>query len=152
MFVKKDSVPSGRPALDTAKRKRRPCVPEVARLEDRALLSGAHHAPVAVNVTNPTVHIAPPVSHALSVNAQVVRATSPSLLATAHQKAEVHAESYVRYPGGAVKVNRHGVKVHFPGGSVKVNRHSTSVTFPGGFVVVGYGGTFVHWPGGSIWI
>jgi hypothetical protein len=138
MFAKKDDVAAVRLGPDMARKPRRRCVPRVAPLEDRSLLStaGAPLAPVVVS----------PHSLVLNHGAQGEHAASVARTIEAEHLRTIH------FPGGHVAVNHRGTHVRFPGGSVNVNRFGTSVFFPGGFVITRFGHTVVSWPGGSITI
>jgi len=129
--------------LDSTRSKARRCVPVVGALEDRSLLSGAALAPGAAGLHGPILNHSP-------LAAEVRHLTNP--IPQGERAAIVGARPLrtIRYPGGSVTVNRHGVHVKYPGGSVHVNRHGTIVTFPGGFVVAGFGGVVVRFPGGSV--
>jgi hypothetical protein len=145
MFAKNDDVAAVRPGSDTTRSSRRRCVPHVAPLEDRSLLStaGAHLAPFVVSPHGPMV------ADVHSGTTQLARAEHAASVART-----IEAEHFrpVHFPGGFVAVNRRGTHVRFPGGSVNTNRFGTSVFFPGGFVITRFGHTIVSWPGGSITI
>jgi len=123
----------------TRGRIKRKCVPVVARLEDRGLLS-AIGAEVASAMHLP-VTVGPQIAEVDSATARFARREA---LAAARGAWVIH------FPGGSVRTNRHGTHVTFPGGSVRANRHGAIVTFPGGFVISGLGHTVVRFPGGFI--
>jgi hypothetical protein len=122
------------------RRKERRCVPVVAKLEDRSLLS-TFGAPVAYGAA---MNVGPRVAEIAAANAHL--AHQEALLAAR----EARAAYAIHFPGGSVHIKRHGTHVTFPGGSVRAGRFGAVVTFPGGFVIAGFGHTVVKFPGGFI--
>ncbi|MGO9915440.1 MAG: hypothetical protein ACLQIB_12100 [Isosphaeraceae bacterium] len=145
MFANKEHRAMGNCGSDSRSSKGRRCLPVVGTLEDRSLLSvaGAAIAPAAASLHGPILNHTP-------IAAEVHRLAKP--VAQGERAGIVGARPLgtIRYPGGSVTINRHGVHVKYPGGSVHVNRHGTIVTFPGGSVVAGFGGVVVRFPGGSV--
>jgi hypothetical protein len=122
------------------RRIRRSCVPVVAKLEDRGLLS-AIGGQVAAALHGPIRNAGPLIADVEPMTGQLAR-----------REAQVKARDalVIQFPGGSVKINRGGTHVSFPGGFVHANRHGTVVTFPGGYVIAGFGHTIVRFPGGFI--
>ena len=123
---------------------RRRCLPAVARLEDRGLLSTiaahAHVAPMTLNVHGPIVNQTAHVVHSHTLTSSV-----------AHRAGAAHpAARTIHFPGGSVTVGHKGTRVIFPGGGVLAGRRGAIVRFPGGFVVAGFRGVVVKFPGGFI--
>jgi hypothetical protein len=138
MVSKKEDGARAHRGSETARSNRRRCVPVVAALEDRGLLSA-----VAVGLHAPIVAHSQRTAQIHSVTNQLAR-----------HEATVAARAFrtIHFPGGSVSIGRYGTHVVFPGGSVHASRHGAVVKFPGGYVVAGLGGTIVRFPGGSITI
>jgi hypothetical protein len=152
MFAKQDHIASARLGSGTTRKARRQCVPRVAPLEDRNLLSTAsvHLAPAAVSphslVLNHTAQVAN-VDAAGTIKAESFRTIQFPGGWVAFNRRTAH----VSFPGGSVNSSRFGgTHVFFPGGSVNANRFGFArVFFPGGSVIARRGHVFVSWPGGS---
>jgi hypothetical protein len=122
------------------RRIKRECIPVVARLEDRGLLS-AIGAGVASSLHGPILSAGPQVAEVHSMTSQLARRDA---LVAGRDGRVIH------FPGGSVTINGTHTHVTFPGGSVHANRHGTVVTFPGGYVIAGFGHVVVRFPGGFI--
>ncbi len=126
------------------RRNQRQCLPVVAKLEDRGLLSAVGAgvaAEVASSLERAALNVSAQIAEVHSVSGPLARRSA--LVAT--RDAEV-----IHFPGGSVTINRTGTHVIFPGGSVHASRHGAIVTFPGGYVVSRFGHTVVRFPGGII--
>jgi hypothetical protein len=139
-----------RPVSALVKRTRRRCAPEVARLEDRALMAttmGTQYTPFVTALYNSVLKTTPTQANIAFWDTQLARGESPSRVVSIFENAGVKAGTYVRTSANS---NSNGANVNFPGGSVNLNSHAVFWSFLGAGAGVSRNGANVHIPFASV--
>jgi len=151
-FAKKGQVAKDSSVPAPVKRTQRRCVPDVAKLEDRALLSVAatQYTPFVMQLYSSVLKTVPTQQNVIFWDNALARGMSPARLVSVFENAGVNAGTFVRAPGTTVNSNSNGVNVNFPGGSVNVNNRAAFGSVLGTGAGVSRNGANVHIPFASV--